>query len=132
MPQAYHAEWLPAEQMPGFTPRYHLGWDHTPQPHEAKASRWREADDTEWTKQAHSSDSKGLPPPVQPQQPISDHRGWEEINTQLGGLEICTGEISTQWQLKQQQLMAQVNALLKQQHNQHMAYWQSMGYNLEP
>jgi hypothetical protein len=51
--------------------------------------------------------------------------GLDSINTQLEGLEIRTGEIQdtlnthvTRWQLQQQQKMAQMNALLKQQYDQ--------------
>ena len=67
---------------------YHLGWEHTPQTHEARGSGRAEADAVAWA--MHSSNSEGLPPPVQPRQSIS---GWEDVNTHLGGLEIRTGEI---------------------------------------
>ena len=113
---------------------------HTPQPHEAGGLGWHEADGTTWMH--HSSDSKGLPPPVHPRQSTLDHRELDDINTRLGGLEIRTGEIqnmlnihvqdTTQWQLQRQQQMAQMNALLKQQHDTQLTYWWSMGYNPRP
>jgi hypothetical protein len=37
-----------------------------------------------------------------------------------------------QWQLQQQQQWVQTNAMLKQQHDQQLAYWQSQGYNPRP
>ena len=110
--QASHPELFLIGQVPGFTPRYHPGWEHTPQTHEAGGSRWAEADTAAWA--MLSSDSDGLPPPVQPRQSISE---WEDVNNRLGGLEIRTGEIqntlnthvqdSTQWHQQQQQQMAQ-------------------------
>ena len=74
-----------------FTPTYHPGWDHALQTHETGGSGWAEADNAAWT--MNSSDSEGLPPPVHPQQSVSDRQGWEDVNTRLGGLEICTSEI---------------------------------------
>ena len=77
--------------MPGFTPGYQPSWGHAPQPHEAGGSGWHEADDAAW-RHAHSSDSEGVPPPVQPRQSTLDCSELDDINTRLGGLEICTGE----------------------------------------
>ena len=93
VPQAYHVEWFPTGQIPRFTPMYHPGWDHTTQPHEARGSRQQVAHNAAWVRLAHSSDFEGLPPPVHPRQSVSDRHGWEDVNTQLGGLEIHTGEI---------------------------------------
>jgi hypothetical protein len=38
----------------------------------------------------------------------------------------------TQWQQQTGQQMAQMNALLQQQDEQRMPYWQSLGYNPRP
>jgi hypothetical protein len=38
----------------------------------------------------------------------------------------------SQWQQHQQQEMAQINALLKQQHDQQMAYWRYHRYKYNP
>jgi len=76
---------------------------------------------------------------VQPRYSVS---GWEDIHARLGGLEICTGEIqntlhthvqdSAQWHQQQQQQMAQINVMLQQQREQHVAYWRFMGFNPRP
>jgi hypothetical protein len=71
-PQAFHPGSFSIGHVPGFTPIHHPGWKHAPQ--------------------THSSDSKGLPPPVQPQHSVW---GWEDVNNRLGGLEIRTDEIQT-------------------------------------
>ena len=127
-------------QMPGLTPEYQLGWEHTLQPHEAGGLGWHEADDAAWVH--HSSDSEGLPPLVHPRQSTSDRRELDGINTHLGGLEIHTGEIQNtlnthvhdmrQWHLQQQQQFVDINVLLRQQQKAQAAYWRSMGYNPGP
>jgi len=113
---------------------HHPGWEHIPQTHEAGGSRWAEDDAAALT--LHSSDSEGLPPPIQARQTIS---GWEDVNNRLGGLEIYTSEIqntlnthvqdSVQWHQQQQQQMAQMNAMLQLQREQQAAYWRYMGFN---
>jgi hypothetical protein len=56
------------------------------------------ADSTEWTQANqwqldHSSDFKGLPPPVKSRQSVSNHRELDEINHWIRVLDICTGGI---------------------------------------
>jgi hypothetical protein len=150
----YHAGWAPAGYVPGFIPGYNC-WDQPSQQHEAGGSGWQSMDSTEWElgrqwQPDHSSDSEGLPPPVMPRQSVSDSRELDTINTRIRGLEIRTGEIqnmlnthlpdTTQWHQQQQQQwqqqhhqqMMQLNALLKQQHDQMMGYWQHLGHNSGP
>jgi hypothetical protein len=62
VPQAFHKESFPTGQVPGLTPMYDPGWEHTSQTHKAGESGWEEGDATAWA--MHSSDSEGLPPPV--------------------------------------------------------------------
>jgi hypothetical protein len=130
VPQAFHMEWFPAMKMLGFTPRYLPGSGQTLPPHKADGSGWHEADDAAWAH--HSSDSEGLPPLVHPRQSTLDRREVDGINTRLEGLEIHTGEIQNtlnthvqdtrQWHQQQQQQFADINALLRQQHEAQGAY----------
>ena len=90
----------------------------------------------------YSSDSDGFPPPVRPRQSVSARHDLDNINMRLGVLDIRTGEIqntlethvqdTTQWRQQQHQQMMDMNALLKQQHDYMMGYWQSQGYNPGP
>ena len=69
---------------------------------------------------------------MHPRQSVLDCQGCEDVNARLGGLEIHTGEIqntlhahmhdSAQWHQQQQQQMAHMNVMLKQQHDTQAAY----------
>ena len=147
-PQMQYAGWAPTEQAPGFSPEYGSGWDRPPQPYEAGGSGWHEANSEEWAQprygwqSMYSSDSDGFPPPVRPRQSVSARHDLDDINMRLGALDIRTGEIqntlethvqdTTQWRQQQHQQMMDMNALLKQQHDYMMGYWQSQGYNPGP
>jgi hypothetical protein len=113
VPQTHMSRWLPAMHTSRFTSWYQPSCGYTLHPLEAGGPGWHEVRGFGWhEQQAHSSNSKGLPPLVHPRQSTSDRRELGGINTSLGGLELRTGEIqntlnthmqsTTQWHQQQQ------------------------------